>query len=111
MSKKGKDKYIRGEHINNKYEEIVIYTFVLFFCWWCVDGDGQVYDGAKRLSTSSAWDAGSVVKKGFSLCPFTLNSVLFVGSTIITALCGKTVRTMNGPDQRVFSFPHENMKP
>ena len=27
MSKKDKDKYIRGEHINNKYEEIVIYTF------------------------------------------------------------------------------------
>ena len=41
----------------------------------------------------------------FSLCPFTLNSVLFVGSTIITTPCGKMVRTMNGPYQRVFSFP------
>ena len=69
-----------------------------------MDGDGQVYDGAKRLSTSSAWDAGLVVKKGFSLCPFTLNSVLFVGLIIITAPWGKIVRTMNGPDQRVFSF-------
>jgi len=70
-----------------------------------VDGDGQVYDGAKRISTRSAWDAGSVVKKGFSLCPFTLNSVLFLGSTIITVPSRKTVCTMNGPDQRVFSFP------
>ena len=58
-----------------------------------------MYDGAKRVSTLSAGDAGSVVKKAFSFCPFTLNSVLFVGSTIITAPCGKTVRIMNGPDQ------------
>ena len=64
-----------------------------------------MYDGAKRVSTLSSGIIGSVVKKGFSLCPFTLNSVLFLGSTISTAPCGKTVRTMNGPDQRVFSFP------
>jgi len=70
-----------------------------------------VYDRTKRVSTLSVCDAGSVVKKGFSLCPFTLNYVLFIGSTIITAPCGKTVHTMNGPDQRVFSFPEKNMKP
>jgi len=70
-----------------------------------MDGYGQVYDGVKRLTTISAWDAGSVVKNGFSLCSFSLNFVLVLGLTITTALCGKTVRTMNGPDQRVFSFP------
>ena len=70
-----------------------------------MDGYGQVYDGAKRLYTILAWDAGSVVKNGFSLCPFTLNSVLLLGSIITIAPCGKTVRTMNGPNQQVLSFP------
>ena len=102
MSKKGIDKYIRAEHINNMYKEMVSCTFFFGGVWMT---NGQVYDEAKRLSTSSAWDASSLIKKGFSLCPFTLNSVLFLGSTIITTPCGKTVRTMNGPDQRVFSFP------
>jgi len=64
-----------------------------------------VYDGAKRVSTLSSRVIGSMVKKGFSLYPFTLNSVLFLGSAISTIPCGKTMRTMNGPDQRVFSFP------
>ena len=99
--KKSIDKYIRGEHINNKYKEIFIYTF---FFWWYVDGDSQVYDGAKRLSIISAWDAGSVIKNGFRLCSFTLNFVLLLRSTITTTPCGKTMRTMNSPDQRVLSF-------
>ena len=64
-----------------------------------------MYDEAKRVSTLSAGDAGSVVKKGFSLCPFTLNFVLLLGSIITKAPCRKIVRTMNGPDQRVFSLP------
>jgi len=33
MSKKGIDKYIRGEHINNKYKEIFIYTFFFGDVW------------------------------------------------------------------------------
>ena len=57
-------KYRRGEHINNKYKEPlknfnIFFLFTLFF-GWCVDGYGQVYDRAKRLSTISAWDTGSV---------------------------------------------------
>jgi len=70
-----------------------------------VDGCGQVYNRMKRLCIISAYDVGSMVKKGFSLCLFTLNSVLFLGSIISTAPCGKTTHTMNGPNQRVFSFP------
>ena len=64
-----------------------------------------MYDGAKRVSTLSSGVIGSVVKKGFSLYPFTLNSVLFLGFAISTAPCEKTVRTMNSPNQRFFSFP------
>ena len=63
-----------------------------------------MYDGAKRVSTLSSGVIGSVVKKGFSFCPFTLNSVL-LGIDSNQAPCEKAVCTMNGPDQRVFSFP------
>ena len=54
--KKGIDKYIRGKHINNKYKEIYVYTFF----WWCVDGDGQVYEERKdleqfQLGTQAQW--------------------------------------------------------
>jgi len=70
-----------------------------------VEGYGHVQDGAKRLSIILACVSGSVVRNGFSLYPFTLNSSLRFGSKMTTAPCGKTVRTMKGLDQRVFSFP------
>ena len=70
-----------------------------------------MYDGTKRVSTLSSGVIGSVVKKGFSLYPFTLNSALFLGSTISTAPFEKNGAHDEWSRPTSLQLPRENMKP
>ena len=82
----------------NNIQRIPNFLFIctIFFGLWWVQ---SLVRWSKRTMTCSACDSSSVVRNGFNLYPFTLNSSPLFGSKITTAQCGKTVRTRKGPDQ------------